>query len=301
MIMTDVRQATTADHVVINTLYDMDDAARCLASVGFCLTPRAHHTLGSINHLVVLDDSYLELVGLPREGEAIRKELLEYPKGINGLVFSENAPEQRYADLTLRGFRADLPQTFSRPVECEEGRYDALFTAVRLARDTYPAGRVYFCQHHTPELVWRNEWRHHDNTAYSLAGLLVVSTDPAGDAVAYGACINRTPEPEETGFRIRLPANRHLREQYPMDIRFVSENAYRHRYGDLGYDGSGRSSYFGAIRLRVQSMDALLAVIEVADSDMPHVQMADGALAVGIPLFNCLLEFVEVDDYASAT
>ena len=301
MMMTDGRQETTVDHVVINTLYDMDDAARCLASVGFCLTPRGYHTLGSINHLVVLDDSYVELVGLPRGGDRIRKELLEHPKGINGLVFAEDASDERYTYLTQRGFRVDPPQKFSRPVECGEGTFEAEFTAVRLAGDTYPAGRVYFCHHHTPELVWREEWRRHANTAYSLASLSVVSAYPAADAEAYGKCIDRTPERDEDGLYIRLPANRCLGEHRPMDIRFVSEDAYRGRYGDLCCDGSGRSSYFGAIRLRVQSMDALVAAIEAADSDVSHVQLSDGALAVGIPLFNCLLEFVEEDHHASKT
>ena len=56
------------DHVVVNVLHDMDAAAGLFTALGFTLTPRGHHSLGSINHLMVVPGAYLELVGLPAEG-----------------------------------------------------------------------------------------------------------------------------------------------------------------------------------------------------------------------------------------
>ena len=44
---------------------------------------------------------------------------------------------------------------------------------------TAPFGRVYFCQHLTPELIWRPEWRRHSNTALSIARILIAVRDPA--------------------------------------------------------------------------------------------------------------------------
>jgi len=47
------------DHLVINARDQLDDAAAAYARLGFHLTPRGHHTLGSMNHLAVFADNYL--------------------------------------------------------------------------------------------------------------------------------------------------------------------------------------------------------------------------------------------------
>ncbi|MEC7674799.1 MAG: VOC family protein, partial [Pseudomonadota bacterium] len=80
---------TTAilDHVVINTRRSMDAAAAAFADLGFTLTPRGEHSLGSINHLMIFGDNYLELLGLPADGPARRPELLTAPLGLDGVVF----------------------------------------------------------------------------------------------------------------------------------------------------------------------------------------------------------------------
>ena len=62
------------DHVVINVLFDMDRAAALMSQLGFSLTPRGYHSLGSINHLAMFDDDYLELVGLPSGTDVLRKD-----------------------------------------------------------------------------------------------------------------------------------------------------------------------------------------------------------------------------------
>lgn len=291
--MTDLRRNTTVDHVVINTLYDTDDAAESMAELGFALTPKGYHTLGSVNYLIILGDSYLELVGLPRGGKVVRKEMLSFPLGINGLVFSEASSVDRYAYLVGQGFTADPPQEFSRPVECSDGTRDALFTAVRLAGDTFPAGRVYFCHHHTPELVWREEWMHHDNTAFSVAAMTVVCTNPGHDAQAYGRCIGQAPEPDGDGWRIRLSGNRREEGACPMDILFNTEADYRERFGELGCDSLERESYFGCVRVRVRSLDAVRSALGQPEGRLSCKRLADGVIAVQICRFNCLLEFVE--------
>jgi len=65
------------DHLVINVLFDMDRAAALMSQLGFTLTPRGFHSLGSINHLMVFESHYLELVGLPSGTEVLRRDVLE--------------------------------------------------------------------------------------------------------------------------------------------------------------------------------------------------------------------------------
>ena len=108
---------TTAilDHVVINTRRSMDAAAAAFADLGFTLTPRGEHTLGSINHLMVFDDNYLELLGLPVAGPARRPELLEAPLGLDGVVFKTDDAEASFEVLAAADLAARWPQGQPQP------------------------------------------------------------------------------------------------------------------------------------------------------------------------------------------
>ena len=59
------------DHVVINVRDGLDAAAALYARLGFTLTSRGHHTLGSSNHLAILGTDYLELLGVQPGNTAI--------------------------------------------------------------------------------------------------------------------------------------------------------------------------------------------------------------------------------------
>src|SRR5437763_2868128 len=72
------------DHVVIDVRDRIDEAMRCFQSLGFNLTPRGRHTLGSVNHLAMFATDYLELLGFA--GDAVRAEIMRFPVGLNGLV-----------------------------------------------------------------------------------------------------------------------------------------------------------------------------------------------------------------------
>ncbi len=104
------------DHVVINTLFDMDRAATLMSQLGFTLTPRGFHSLGSINHLMVFEGHYLELIGLPLKTEVLRREVLESPLGLNGLVFQAPDIDACISQLRESGLTMLEPQSFSRPV-----------------------------------------------------------------------------------------------------------------------------------------------------------------------------------------
>ena len=165
------------DHLVINTLRGMEDAARIFTALGFALTPRGYHSLGSVNHLAVVPGAYLELVGLPETGKQ-RQEVLDSPLGLSGLVFKTDDPDALFARLTAQGLAVAEPIAFSRPVELADETRHARFRTVRLAPSVFPAGRVYFCQHFTPELVWRPEDMTHPN------GFRAMSRQRSGERAA---------------------------------------------------------------------------------------------------------------------
>ena len=271
------------DHVVINTLFDMDRAGGLMAQLGFTLTPRGYHSLGSINHLVMFEHDYLELVGLPSGTDVLRKDVLESPRGLNGLVFQ--ASDIDACQRTLRDSRLAMlePQSFSRPVTIDGVERLARFRTVRTAPELFEAGRVYYCQHFTPELVWHRPWMSHPNGVRGLSELVIATSNLETDVPRYAKAAQVSPEQRDDNWTITLP--------HGFRLTLISPARYRERYGDQCVVADGRQSFFGAIVF--DSPD--LAHVHDLASFIPDLRVgaSEASLALLIPLLNTLLEFRE--------
>jgi len=178
--------ATEVDHVVVNALFDLDAAQALFTALGFAVSPRGYHSLGSMNHLIMSSGAYLELVGVPRTGPQ-RADVMNSPLGLSGLVFKSPDADSTYAELVAEGLTVLAPLDFSRPVETAGGIREARFRIVRAASECFPAGRIYFCQHLTPELVWNGEGLDHANGFRRLVSTTVQTTDMARDRTRYAS------------------------------------------------------------------------------------------------------------------
>ena len=253
------KTALPIDHLVINVHRDLSLARGLFERLGFTLTPMGRHTMGSINHLMVFGDDYIEAIGLPADGAVERSELLNGPVGMDGLVFKTPDAEQTHARLAAAGEPLLPVQSFSRPVQLGDRVTDARFKTVRFEANRFPAGRVYFCQHDTPELVWRKEWQSHACQAMGIAALLIVSTQPQVDARHYAAIAGGTTRRGAHGeFRIDGA-------QYSLVV--VTPQDYRACFGALAVEAHGRPSFFGAIALRVKSLAPLRSILEALESE----------------------------------
>src|SRR5579872_1863375 len=110
----------TLDHVVINVRDQLDVGLDTYRRLGFTMTPRGYHTLGSMNHLAIFGTEYLELIAAP-PGDTRRAEILTSPFGLNGLVFGTDDSAASYASLHAAGVPIEPPLEFSRPVELGDG------------------------------------------------------------------------------------------------------------------------------------------------------------------------------------
>lgn len=255
------------DHLVINVRFEMDRAVDLFSGLGFTVTPRGHHTLGSINHLIVFGENYLELLGLPQGAGHLRQELLDSPAGLDGLVFASADPEATLAALTRAGFQALPVQRFSRPVVLGGDTHEARFQAVRLAPGQFAAGRVYFCHHETPGLVWRPEWRRHANGTDAITALTAVSAAPRRTQDAYARLGGI-----DAGFGFDV-----------VDAATLAQDL-----GTLSAIGAGRPERFAVARLRTA---ALAEIAErAAHLGLPRQHEA-GRVLVGLPMFDTVLEF----------
>src|ERR1051326_7185833 len=119
------------DHVVIDVRDRMDEASRVFARLGFQLTERGYHSLGSTNHLAMFGTDYLELIAVPKNATTGRLDLLTYPFGLNGLVFGSEDSAVTYESLSKAGVPFDPPVEFTRPVKVNGKEHDARFRTVR--------------------------------------------------------------------------------------------------------------------------------------------------------------------------
>jgi hypothetical protein len=173
------------DHAVINVLGELDAAEARYRRLGFQLTERGHHSLGSSNHLAIFGTDYLELLGYEPGGTTKPADLWGHPTGLTGLVFKLPAPDALEADLRRRGVAIEAPAEFHRPVHLADGPHNARFRVIRVAQELVENGRTFFCHHYTPGLVWRREWQDHPNGVTGIAEFVIASREPSRTATLY--------------------------------------------------------------------------------------------------------------------
>ncbi len=182
---------TALDHIVFNTQDRMDQAVALFERLGFTVSPRGFHTLGSINHTIVFGSDYLELLGYPPgQPPAKRPELVTQPAGLMATVLQTADADAAHARLSQRGLKPRVVQTFSRPVDLGAGvAGDASFRVTRLEPDAVPGTWVYYCQHLTPALVWHPPWQIHANGALGLRAIDIAVPDLAAALPHYRTCL----------------------------------------------------------------------------------------------------------------
>jgi catechol 2,3-dioxygenase-like lactoylglutathione lyase family enzyme len=233
------------DHLVIDVRDRIDEAAQRFAQLGFQLTPRGHHTLGSSNHLAMFATDYLELLGF-RAGGASRAEIEPFPIGLNGLVFKADDAEGIYQYALGAGLPIQPVQSFSRPVTLAGDTREARFRTTRLDSKKVAMGRVYFCEHLTPDQVWRPEWQIHPNGARAIARVVVATPDPQRTAALFHALFGLAPATAQDG-RLVVAAGAARIELAPSAV--VGEE-----FGEASADPAGRSEYLAAAEFKVMSL-----------------------------------------------
>lgn len=189
------------DHVVV-LVRDLDKAQQAYARMGFTLTPRGLHTLGSQNHCLMFGTDYVELLAVPRPHPAMQyyTDFLAKGEGLGAIALATDDAHALHASLAADGVVADAPLDFSRPVE---SLGDARFRIVQLPPDASPGCRMFACQHFTRDLVWRAEYQRHPNGATGIAAIAVVVEDAEAAAVSYARLLAAKPQKIEEGLLVQ--------------------------------------------------------------------------------------------------
>ena len=242
----------TLDHVVVNVRDRIDAAVETYRRLGFTMTPRGYHTLGSMNHLAILGNEYVELIAAA-PGETRRAEIMAAPLGLNGLVFGTDDSAAVYAALRDAGVPVEPPLEFSRPVELAGGAKDARFRTVRLTPGTVPAGRIYFCHHFTRELVWRDEWRHHANGAIGVVRAVIAARDPSVLGGLFARMFGEDAvRRSAAGCSLAVGLSR-------FDV--ITFEGLASEFGGVAPAADGRDEFMAALSIRTRSLDRAAAAL----------------------------------------
>ena len=271
----------TLDHVVVNVRDRMDDAAALYRRLGFTLTPLGRHTLGSINHLAMFGTDYMELLGVPPDG-AQRTDVLDWPTGLNGVVFGTNDSDTLHATLAAAGAPVLPPLAFSRPVALSNEVRDASFRVVRIDKPAVASGRMFFCHHLTRDVVWRDEFRRHANGVLGIEGVVIAADRPETLGALFSSLFGPDAvRPISGGLRLLLGLTR-------LDVVLPAEVA--RRFGPAEPAPDGRAEAMAALTFR--TADLARAEAALAAGGIQGVLSApDRLLVPAAEAFGVTLEF----------
>jgi Glyoxalase-like domain len=235
------------DHVVIDVRDHIDEAMRCFASLGFLLTPRGRHSLGSVNHLAMFATDYLELLGFAKDG-ATRPEIARFPVGLNGLVFKTADADLVHRQAAAAGLPVLPVASFSRPVTIDGATHDARFRTTRLDPTKVAMSRVYFCEHQTPDLVWRPEWQTHPNGSCAITRVVVATADPPRTAVLFRDLFGGDAVADHEGRCVMAAGT--------AQVELVAPDVVTAEFGEAAAEPAGRARYMAALEIKVRSLPA---------------------------------------------
>jgi hypothetical protein len=156
----------------------------------------------------MLGRGYLEFLTATGNAEAaspvasqLRAAIKRYV-GVQLLAFGTAAPDIDHARLAKGGFEPLPPVSLQRPIETESGEDTARFTVVRVPPGAMAEGRIQFCQHHTPELLWQQRWMAHANHLSALTTVLICTEDPQQTAQRYARFTGLLPHTAGNAWRL---------------------------------------------------------------------------------------------------
>ena len=261
------------DHVII-LVRDLDDADARLTRLGFRPTPRGLHSphMGTANATVMLENgTYLEVLGVleATPANADSRAVLAEREGPFGLALKTDDAHAAAEAFEAAQIAAGGALAFVRPVAFPNGTQDACFTVARARPDATPGASLFVCQHHTPDIVWREDYLEQPNGATGLAEVIGIADDLLAIEDAYGAIF---------GGRVRRADDRVTIAAGDAQITFLSPGAFAERFDAAGEPVSSPRPRLAGLRVPVRDLDRTKATLQ--RNRVPWPEGAGGAVLV---------------------
>ena len=164
------------DHALI-LVRDLEDGDARMRRLGFRPTPRGVHSahMGTANYTIMLSDmTYFEVIGVldPTPSNSDMRAMLERRQGLLGFAVKTGDAEALHEELEPSGAADGDVLAFSRPVDLPGGTKDATFSVVNLKREKTLGLRMFACTHHTPDVVWREDYLEQPNGVSGVSAVV---------------------------------------------------------------------------------------------------------------------------------
>jgi len=123
---------------------------------------------------------------------------------------------------------------------------DARFRTTRLDPAKVAMGRVYFCEHQTPDLVWRPEWQTHPNGACAIARVVVATADPQRTARLFRGLFGDEALADRNGRQIIVAG--------AAQVELSTPDMVAAEFGETAAQPAGRTEYMAALGITVRSL-----------------------------------------------
>jgi Glyoxalase-like domain len=185
---------------------DLGAAAAVWESLGFVVTPVSiHHVFGkpagTSNRCVMLEEGYIELLAPTLDtpnAQRVRDRMKRFV-GVHLASYGTPDASAEHQRLVAHGFEPEPLVNLERKIETGDA---VRFRVVYVPPDKMPEGRVQYCEHVTPQHVWREGFVN----PLRLRAVYVVADDPEEVAARWGRYGGLLPQPED-GF-VRLDTAR---------------------------------------------------------------------------------------------
>jgi hypothetical protein len=188
---------------------DLGAAAAVWERLGFVVTPVSHHQVGgkpagTSNRCVMFEQGYMEILA-PTPGKPVDtpnaqrvRDRMKRFVGVHLACFGTSTAAAERERLAAHGFEPEAVVRLQRQVENGQ----AQFNVVYVPPGKMAEGRVQYCEHLTPQHVWRDGFVN----AFRLRAVYVVADDPEEVAARWARFGGLLPRPED-GF-VRLDTAR---------------------------------------------------------------------------------------------
>ncbi len=251
--------------------HSLEELAGAYRRLGFLVGGRNRHPWGTENHVIQLEGSFLELLGLGAGFQMLGPDdpaspfantLARYIGRREGLAMLALRSEDATGDarhFAKAGVGLGNPLRFGRTAEAADGvRREVAFTIAFALDPTAPSAEFFVCQHHNPENFWNPAVQLHPNTARRLAGIVLVAEQPYQRLEFLGHLFGQDAV-QTAGWGVLVET-----EGGPLEI--VTPDVLLVRYGTVAKAAIGSDLGFAAFRIEVDSLEAVQRFLNVMGS-----------------------------------
>ena len=175
------------------------------------------------------------------------------------------------------------PENIGYGFSLKRGITKAKFETVSIKDNIFKAGRIYFCNHLTPNLVWIPEYKSHKNNVSEIAEITIIDSNP----LLVLENINKISD------RIKIDKQENLITLKTDDIKIslYDKKSFKERYKNFGEKINLRKEMFGSLTFKTSSFLFLRKINQINFHNLFKFE-DQNKIQILLKDYNLILEFI---------